>query len=199
MKILFFTVLACGLFSHQSYSQDESASKNDIHVQAEGDSLRPLLTGKEAWLSKPGYRGEVYSHCERSNPNDEILILSHFKITDVRVIKDQWLHWYDSALKVVINMQDDSGHCYALDPQTFQEEYSLVSPFKLYGDWSAKVWKAIRDGKVFVGMTKTQAKMAWGEPSDVNSTTTKHGTSEQWVYDGGYLYFDGNRLTTIQH
>ena len=58
----------------------------------------------------------------------------------------------------------------------------------------------IADGIVKVGMTKEQCKEAWGEPVNINRTTTASGTHEQWVYEGGsYLYFDGNILTTIQN
>jgi hypothetical protein len=39
----------------------------------------------------------------------------------------------------------------------------------------------------------------WGKPQKVNKTINGYGTSEQWVYDGGYLYFDNGKLTTIQN
>lgn len=32
-----------------------------------------------------------------------------------------------------------------------------------------------------------------------NRTTNIHGTHEQWVYDGGYLYFQNGILTSIQN
>lgn len=54
-----------------------------------------------------------------------------------------------------------------------------------------------------VGMTKEQAMMSsWGKPDRVNTTTHSFGTSEQWIYNirrNGYLYFENNRLTTIQN
>ena len=40
----------------------------------------------------------------------------------------------------------------------------------------------------------------WGKPQKVNRTTTRYGTSEQWVYgDGNYLYFEDGVLTSIQN
>jgi hypothetical protein len=53
-----------------------------------------------------------------------------------------------------------------------------------------------------IGMTTKQVRerTSWGEPDDINSTTTAYGTSEQWVYGGGnYLYFTNGRLTAIQN
>lgn len=51
-----------------------------------------------------------------------------------------------------------------------------------------------------IGMTKDEAlNSSWGQPKDINKTTTKNGTHEQWVYDNNrYLYFDDNELTAIQ-
>lgn len=51
-----------------------------------------------------------------------------------------------------------------------------------------------------IGMTRGEAqKSTWGKPIDINKTTTKYGTHEQWVYDGyKYLYFEDGILTSIQ-
>lgn len=51
-----------------------------------------------------------------------------------------------------------------------------------------------------IGMTEAEVLGSyWGEPDDINTTTTTSGTEEQWVYDGrGYLYFEDGILTTIQ-
>ncbi|HEX4859981.1 MAG TPA: hypothetical protein VFV07_02010 [Rhizomicrobium sp.] len=66
--------------------------------------------------------------------------------------------------------------------------------------FSPKVWKALESGDVFVGMTKEQATMSWGEPQTINRTVTAGRTHEQWVYEhGSYLYFEGNVLTAIQN
>lgn len=54
---------------------------------------------------------------------------------------------------------------------------------------------------VQLGMTKKQVReqSSWGEPLRINSTITKNGESEQWVYgDGQYLYFTRGVLTAIQ-
>lgn len=53
---------------------------------------------------------------------------------------------------------------------------------------------------VLVGMSAQDAiDSSWGKPRKVNRTTTAHGVSEQWVYDGGYLYFRDGVLTSIQN
>jgi hypothetical protein len=53
---------------------------------------------------------------------------------------------------------------------------------------------------VSIGMTQEEVLQSmWGKPQKVNKTINGYGTSEQWVYDGGYLYFDNGKLTTIQN
>ena len=53
---------------------------------------------------------------------------------------------------------------------------------------------------VSIGMTKQEVlESSWGKPQSINSTHTAAGTHEQWVYSGGYLYFDNGVLTAIQN
>ena len=61
--------------------------------------------------------------------------------------------------------------------------------------------KRKRSKGVTIGMSKEDVlASSWGRPESVNSTTTSHGTSEQWVYGGGnYLYFENGVLTAIQN
>lgn len=66
-------------------------------------------------------------------------------------------------------------------------------------EWSEKIKQNVLNGNIFIGMTKEQARASWGEPYDINRTTTQWRVKEQWVYGGKYLYFDDEMLTTIQN
>jgi hypothetical protein len=60
--------------------------------------------------------------------------------------------------------------------------------------------QAAKKRGVLIGMTKAQViGSSWGKPRDINRTITARGTQEQWVYGGGYLYFQDDILTTIQN
>lgn len=53
---------------------------------------------------------------------------------------------------------------------------------------------------VKLGMTEQDViDSSWGKPRKINRTTNKYGVREQWVYDGGYLYFEDGVLTSIQN
>jgi hypothetical protein len=84
------------------------------------------------------------------------------------------------------------------DNEVFADKFETKDPRKGRG-WTDKVWGAIADGKVFVGMTAEQAKMAWGKPKSVNRTMHAGRTIEQWVYGESYLYLEGGTVTTIQN
>lgn len=56
-----------------------------------------------------------------------------------------------------------------------------------------------REG-VTIGMTMDEVRASsWGRPRSINRTTTSFREHEQWVYDGGYLYFENGTLTAIQN
>lgn len=67
-----------------------------------------------------------------------------------------------------------------------------------YGSYYGKL---ILQGKVVIGMTKEMAKESWGIPYDINRTVTESNVYEQWIYEGykNYLYFENNKLITIQN
>jgi hypothetical protein len=59
---------------------------------------------------------------------------------------------------------------------------------------------ARRKQGVQIGMSKEQVLASnWGKPTKINRTTGANYEHEQWVYDGGYLYFRGGVLSTIQN
>jgi hypothetical protein len=51
-----------------------------------------------------------------------------------------------------------------------------------------------------IGMTAEEVNdgTSWGRPNHINRTITANGISEQWVYGGGYLYFNNGILTAMQ-
>lgn len=65
-----------------------------------------------------------------------------------------------------------------------------------YGKYNGRL---IAQGKVAIGFTKQMCREAWGEPKTIHTTTTRYGVNEQWVYPGGYLYFENGKLRTIQN
>lgn len=54
-------------------------------------------------------------------------------------------------------------------------------------------------GNIEMGMSFSAVKLSMGNPDKINNTTTKYGTSSQWVYeDIIYVYFEDGKVTAWQ-
>ena len=83
--------------------------------------------------------------------------------------------------------QYSKGRTYSLALANFYAELFGVEHFE-----------KILLGEVVIGMTDEMCILSWGEPKSKNKTKSSSTNSEQWVYDGNYLYFENGTLSTIQ-
>jgi hypothetical protein len=67
--------------------------------------------------------------------------------------------------------------------------------------WSMADCRAMDGREVRAGMNGEQIRLAWGKPTEINSSFVAGHTSEQWVYSDQdqYLYLDDGRLTSWQN
>ena len=59
----------------------------------------------------------------------------------------------------------------------------------------------VQDGLIpYIGMPRDELLVsAWGKPKDINTTTTRYGSKEQWVYPNSkYVYVEENIVIAIQ-
>ena len=66
----------------------------------------------------------------------------------------------------------------------FADTFSETDPRTRY-QWPAKVWSALENKQVFVGMTAQQVRLSWGAPKEVQ--TAGLSGAEQWVYDPAHI------------
>jgi len=64
--------------------------------------------------------------------------------------------------------------------------------------WSKEIKARVIRGEAWIGMTREQARLSLGEPSNVIETITSAGRRELWSYNNLYLYFDNGVATMIQ-
>lgn len=176
-------------------------SINDIALLSDIENARKKWKGKTIW-TKQGVDLKKYDAGTDEVEHMKPELFSPLKVTDVVA------GWY-SSYPVRLILRTQTGNIYFEDislsgtnssaTATFDTYFSETDLRKKYG-WSKKICSAISKEEVFVGMTKTQARMSWGEPQDINRTTTGYIVHEQWVYgSGSYLYFDNEILTAIQN
>lgn len=164
------------------------------------DRARATWIGKDLWVRKSrlhdnndDFMGsiQVPKYC-RVRVAD--IVLSSFDDKPARflVVTESDTRGYLDCYLSTTNIEEKFGH-------SFNDIFFTSDPRIVYS-WPEQVWRAIESEKVFVGMTKKQVEMSWGWPKKVNKTIRDGGrVSEQWVYVGGYLYFDGDILETIQN
>lgn len=87
---------------------------------------------------------------------------------------------------------------YAEYPEAFkghEGQYASLQKQQAAAEGASK-----RKRGVTIGMSKEDVLASnWGKPRKINRSTYAWGSSEQWVYDGGYLYFKDGVLESIQH
>lgn len=70
--------------------------------------------------------------------------------------------------------------------------------------WGEEIITLVKEGKIRIGMTSEQVRVSWGEPDDINVTTTYYTRHEQWIYGTDYrykryyVYFDNGILSSYQ-
>lgn len=108
----------------------------------------------------------------------------------------------ENYYKLVFIFESNTGLQVAIGYQeNFKEYYralTLKEAAKLKIKYGSGNFSKILKGKVKIGMTKEMCKLSWGKPKDINKTISSGINSEQWVYNDNYLYFNGDKLTTIQ-
>ena len=70
---------------------------------------------------------------------------------------------------------------------------------KNYPGWNEKTKTAILNGEVFIGMTKKQVRVSWGDPKRTVKTITDNTLHERFLYGNSRdLSFEGDILTAVQ-
>ena len=106
-----------------------------------------------------------------------------------------------NKIRIYENDKEISGMNYEWNEETnniVSDRGSIIEDVYIKSEEEIKEVEAIKEPTI--GMTKTEVENStWGKPKDINKTTTKYGTREQWVYSGNrYIYFENGVVTSIQ-
>lgn len=107
-----------------------------------------------------------------------------------------------------IGFRDEQGHeghylmnfrSGGTDSRGFANLFSLTDPRSLYPGITDEVWEKIRRAEVAPGMTKTECRLAKGNPSDVYDGHNYSKLLLLWVYpDATTLYFEDDILVRVK-
>ena len=143
----------------------------------------------------------------RGEDSDSFLIFKKWEITTINIYN------YEVSVNNYIyqfEKESDDYILYTTSVGDYKVEWNpiknrVVETFHEYEWYYAYASKSTNPNDVIpetprIGMTKAEVrKSLWGEPEDINKTTTAYGTREQWVYSGNrYIYFENGIVTSIQ-
>ena len=95
---------------------------------------------------------------------------------------------------VKLTFDDDSGNSYHMflnmsesvkAPRSFATQFSFKDPRLRYPDIDDHVWKNIVAGRVELGMTRDECRLALGAPTSIDRQPGYNGVGELWLYDNG--------------
>jgi len=102
------------------------------------------------------------------------------------------------TLTSCVHLVDHTEHQPVVSKSVQRAELIKASPYAEH--WSEQEKELMIEGKVQLGMSENQVRIAWGPPRDINRSVGAWGSHEQWVYNdfGPYLYFENGVLTSRQ-
>lgn len=93
----------------------------------------------------------------------------------------------------------ESLRIFKIEQELKAEKEELAKQDRKYiKKYGSKVYNELKEGYIWIGMTKKMAIISRGYPKDINRTVGSWGIHEQWVYDGAYLYFENGYLKSWQ-
>jgi hypothetical protein len=103
------------------------------------------------------------------------------------------------AMEALRTMQAPEATHYARIEPVLRAKYDAAQALDRKRVAAAEAARRKKEG-VRLGMLAEDAiASSWGKPRKINRSTYSFGVHEQWVYDGGYLYFENGILTSIQN
>ncbi|MFI2856782.1 hypothetical protein ACH6EH_06545 [Paenibacillus sp. JSM ZJ436] len=189
------TLTACGV---NEQTADQSSSINQENAN---DSTEEVTENKSSEI-KSDLWSQVDSAYQDKEYRKAYRIL--FRQKDFRENEEyQSVYNYLSALEYFDSGNINAGRDYLKEiPNDFKGNYDseiMREKQKYFSEVVLQNHKYPTD-KPVIGLTATEVLTStWGKPQKKNTTTTKNGKREQWVYGSGrYIYLEDGIVTAIQ-
>ena len=162
----------------------------EIEKKAQG------MIGKTIWVNNTFDSKSFFNlYDSRFDRFDKVLVIDTFPYQNSNSDYPVWLK-VESKLKGIgfVRYNGQEGRV------GVQDHYYVSDP--LPKSWGKNIVKKILNKKVEVGMKDRQVRISIGNPSFVNTTSSRHGIGEQWVYldqkgNKTYYQFENGILTYI--
>lgn len=155
-------------------------------------NARKLLAGKTLWIRTPLW----YDSLGNSFKGRKFVPV---KVRDVRA--------GTMVFPLRLTLSDENGNVFFQlmnagngnhESRSFAKLFRLSDPRSNYPDITDEVWALIQNGKVRLGMTKDECRLALGSPRQAESGHDYSSTLDLWQYDDGiYLRFQDGLLVDL--
>ena len=154
------------------------------------------MVGKTIWLNNTQDPKSFFNLSDsKFNRFEQVLILETFPYQNNNSDYPVWFK-VESKLKGIgyVRYNGYEGRV------GVQDHYYISDP--LPRSWGKQMIKKILDKRVEIGMKDRQVRISIGNPSYINSTSSRHGVGEQWIYldqkgHKTYYQFEYGKLTFI--
>ena len=154
------------------------------------------MVGKTIWLNNTKDPKSFFNLSDsKFNRFEQVLILETFPYQNNNSDHPVWFK-VESKLKGIgyVRYNGYEGRV------GVQDHYYISDP--LPRSWGKQIIKKILKKRVEIGMNDRQVRISIGNPSYINSTSSRHGVGEQWVYldqkgHKTYYQFEYGKLTFI--
>ena len=148
------------------------------------EAVREKLKGRKVWTRTALWYGDSLQHLKGRK---------FVGVTISDVVPG------NAFFPLLVSFADDAGNTGRLlmntgntgnESRNFGKLFSLSDPKNSHRQISAENWAAIQNEEVRAGMTKEEAKLARGNPSDIDTGHNYSNAMEIWYYpDGTFLRF----------
>lgn len=154
------------------------------------NDVKIALVGKELYVKTPNW-----NDINGNAVNGRQFIPVH--ITDVVPANEVYPYM------VIFNDDNNEKHALYMSaaagmrwmPRVFHTLFSFDNPRLNYPQITEEIWNSIINARVMKGMTKNEAKLAVGNPRNIDRGHDNSSAYEQWSYsDGRYLIFQDGLL-----
>ena len=144
---------------------------NDDYIKAKD------LINKFIWLNFINNKNIFFTNDRKKFSRfNKVKVIDVMKFQNSDIKLPLWL--------IIENLEGDKGflrYDRSFNNIGYQDHYFIDDP--LPKEWSEKTISYVRSGISKLGMTKRQVRISIGNPEIINNTSSRHGISEQWIYN----------------
>ena len=134
------------------------------------------MIGKTIWLNNTFDRKGFYTFSDYNFARFEpVKVIDVFSFQNIDYDYPIWF-----TVKTIIGDEAFVRYNGAEGRIGIQDHYYTSEPLPSF--WGKITIRKVLDKKIELGMTDRQVRISIGNPDEINSTSSRHGIGEQWIY-----------------